>query len=86
MAPAKRECEDAIYHIKVHDNCCLFHKHEQKKHSDDCPLETALLSTSFVTLVETHNVDVPGPSNGDVTVLSPTACILCSGPCDQGRL
>ena len=34
-------------------------------------------STSFVTLVEIHNVDVPA-SNRDATVLSPTAGTLQS--------
>ena len=35
--------------------------------------EAAVPSTSLVTLVEIHNVDVPAASNRDATVLSPTA-------------
>ena len=33
-------------------------------------------STSFVTVVEMHNVDVPVASNRDATVLSPTVDTL----------
>ena len=41
---------------------------------------TVVPSTSFVTVAEIHNVNVPGTSNRDATVLSPTAG-TCSGPC-----
>ena len=33
-------------------------------------------STSFVMVVEIHNVDAPAASNRDATVLSPTTGIL----------
>ena len=37
--------------------------------------------TSFVTVAEIYNVDVPGPSNQDAIVLLATAGTLCCGRC-----
>ena len=47
--------------------------------------KAAVPSTSFVMVAEIHNVDVPGPSNRDATVLSPTVDTLPGLIHDRGR-